>query len=84
MKEKCINDCINDNKYIYEYNNECVDDCPVNIKKDDEDKKCLALCPSNKFEYGNICIANCPSGKYKIYTDRNIYVPIIFLKTIII
>ena len=71
-KEKCINDCVNDNKYIYEYNNECVDDCPVNIKKDDEDKKCLALCPSNKFEYENTCVANCPSDKYKIYTDRNI------------
>ena len=82
-KEKCINECINDNKYIYEYNDECVEDCPSNIKKDDEDKKCLASCPSYKFEYGNTCIANCPSGKYKIYTDRNIYAQIHFQKTII-
>ena len=27
-KNKCIDSCINDNKYKYEYNNECVEACP--------------------------------------------------------
>ena len=29
-KRKCINDCSKDNKYYFEYNNECFDECPEN------------------------------------------------------
>jgi len=73
-KKKCINECKNDNdnKYIYEYNNECVDQCPSGSLLDNEVKKCLNSCPSNKFEYENSCLIDCPSGKYKIYKNKNI------------
>jgi len=47
----------------------------MNIPKkrlsDNEDKKCLESCPTNKFEYENTCLTNCPSNTYKIYIDRN-------------
>ena len=73
-KRKCINECKedNDNKYIFEYNNNCLEECPSELKTDEEDKKCFELCPSNKFEYKNTCLTNCPNDTYKIYIDRNI------------
>jgi hypothetical protein len=73
-KRKCINECKedNDNKYIFEYNNNCLEECPSELKTDKEDKKCFELCPSNKFEYNNTCLTNCPNDTYKIYIDRNI------------
>ena len=37
-EKKCIDDCKNDNKYIYEYNDECVENCPENKKIDFEKK----------------------------------------------
>jgi len=73
-KRKCINECKedNDNKYIFEYNNNCLEECPSELKTDEEDKKCFELCPSNKSEYKNTCLTNCPNDTYKIYIDRNI------------
>jgi hypothetical protein len=45
-KKKCVNECINDkdNKYIYEYNNKCVEQCPSDLKIDNEENKCLESC----------------------------------------
>ena len=39
-KKKCIDDCKNDDEYIYEYNNECLNECPENTKTYVEGKKC--------------------------------------------
>ena len=57
---------------LYEYNNNCLEECPSELKTDEEDKKCFELCPSNKSEYNNTCLTNCPNDTYKIYIDRNI------------
>ena len=45
LKKKCINECRNDheNKYIYEYNDECVEECPSNVKTDNEEKKMFGI-----------------------------------------
>ena len=73
-KKKCINECRNDheNKYIYEYNDECVESCPSNVKTDNEEKKCLKSCYEQKYEYENTCLTECPNGFYKFKLDKNI------------
>ena len=69
-KKKCIKKCSDDDTYIFEYNDICVEKCSSSLKTDNEDKKCLESCPTNKFEYENTCLTNCPSNTYKIYIDR--------------
>ena len=77
QKNKCIDECKNDNdnKYIFECisgcDSRCVEKCPTDLKTDYEEKKCLISCTVNKFEYMNTCLTDCPSWTYKIYTDRN-------------
>ena len=46
-KDKCINNCNNDNKYIYEYNDICYELCPKNT---------YSIFNNNK----NLCIKECP------------------------
>ena len=71
-KNKCIDECINDDEYIYEYNNKCLKECPEGLKINEEQKKCLESCNDNQFEYNNICYDDCPSGTHKIFQNRNI------------
>ena len=52
-KKKCIDDCKNDDEYIYEYNNECLNECPENTKTYVEGKKCVNSCTNQQFEYNN-------------------------------
>ena len=75
---KCINNCDNDDKYKYEYNNNCLKECPINTKIYLEEKKCLDSCYNNQFEYRNICYNYCPNNTYKLYQNRRIcslYIP---------
>ena len=71
-KNKCVDDCKNDARNQYEYNNNCYSECPENKKTYKEEKLCLNECYSYQFEYNNICYNNCPSGTFKIYINRNI------------
>ena len=71
-KNKCIDECKNDEEYIYEYNNKCFKKCPNNLKIFEEDKKCLESCYEYQFEYNNICYVDCPNDTYRIYQNRNI------------
>ena len=71
-KKKCIDDCKNDNQYIYDYNNNCKQTCPTNTKKYEDQKLCLDDCYTELFEYNNECLNDCPSGKHRIFIDRNI------------
>ena len=59
-KNECIDDCKNDDIYLYEYKNNCLDECPINIKKYEEQKLCLDECNTEQFEYNNICYNDCP------------------------
>ena len=70
-KKKCIDDCKNDNQYIYDYNNNCKQTCPTNTKKYEDQKLCLDDCYTELFEYNNECLNDCPSGKHRIFIDRN-------------
>ena len=77
-KRKCINKCVNDNEYKYEYNNNCIKKCPINSKIYEEEKKCLDSCYDNHFEYRNICYNYCPNDTYSLFKIRNIcsnYIP---------
>ena len=73
-KKKCIDDCKNDNEYLYEYNNNCLKECPLNKKIYEEEKKCLEECYENQFEYNNICYNDCPENTYRLYQNKNICV----------
>ena len=89
QKNKCIDECKNDNdnKYIFECISGCdsqyVEKCPNDLKTDYEEKKCLISCTVNKFEYMNTCLTDCPSWTYKIYTDRNLFNFIYFYKILL-
>ena len=52
-KKKCIDECINDDKYIYEFNNTCLKECLDNLKADEEEKKCKIPHDSNQIEFDN-------------------------------
>jgi surface protein len=71
-KNKCIDKCIKDDTYIYEYNNSCLKECPEGIKIYEEEKKCLDSCYDYLFEYQNICYNDCPNNTYRIFQNRNI------------
>ena len=54
-KRKCTDDCKKDGEYEYEYNNECLKECPANTKIDTEGKRCFTSCNQNQFEYNYMC-----------------------------
>ena len=71
-KKKCIDDCKNDDEYIYEYNNECLNECPENTKTYVEGKKCVNSCTNQQFEYNNKCYDDCPSGTKRLFNIKRI------------
>ena len=73
-RNKCIDNCKNDNKYIYEYNNECFEICPEGKKLYESQNLCLDECYDNQFEYNEKCYDDCPTGTYKLFQNRNICV----------
>ena len=73
-KSKCIDNCKNDDEYIYVYNNKCFKKCPENTKTYEEEKKCLDSCSEEQFEYNNICYNDCPENTYRLLKNRNICV----------
>ena len=70
-KKKCIDDCKNDNEYIYEYNNNCIKICPENKKIYEKQKLCLDDCNEEQFEYENKCFDDCPKELFRIFIERN-------------
>ena len=70
-KKKCIDDCKKDNKYKYEYNTNCLEQCPSDTKIYEQEKKCLDECNDNLFEYNNQCYNYCPEGTHRIFQTRN-------------
>ena len=66
-KNKCIDNCKNDDKYIYEYNNICLEECPEDKTVDDEEKKCLEPFKESQIEFNSISY----SGIIKINENDN-------------
>ena len=66
-KKKCVEDCKNDNEYLYEYNNTCLKECPLNTKLYENIKLCLDECCRTQFEYNNKCYDDCPNGTFRSY-----------------
>jgi hypothetical protein len=60
------------NEYIYKYGNNCLNQCPINTKIDNDEKKCLESCYEYKYEYNNTCLIDCPTGTYRLFTDKKI------------
>ena len=60
------------NEYIYKYGNNCLSQCPLNTKTDNDEKKCFESCYDYKFEYNNICYIDCPDGTYRLFNDKKI------------
>ena len=61
-KKKCIDDCINDDTYQFEFKNSCYKSCPEGTKiSKDNNHLCLLECPENKpYESQNSeCIEEC-------------------------
>ncbi len=76
-KKKCIDECINDDLYIYEYKYICLKECPLALKLYEDEKKCLNECYPYQFEYNNSCYNDCPNNTYRIFQNRNICANII-------
>ena len=70
-KNKCINECKNDNIYKYEYDNECYERCPSGTQlKAGEEYLCEVLnCPVY-YDYNQTnCITEVPEGYYANSTN---------------
>ena len=76
-RKKCIDDCKNDDEYLYEYNNTCLKECPENTKIYEDIKLCLDECYQTQFEYNNTFYNDCPNGTFRLYQNRNICVDIV-------
>ena len=66
-KNICIDNCINDNQYKYEYNNLCYENCPKNSKIIENTNICIDNCintENNNYEYNNTCFNKCPNSTY--------------------
>jgi len=74
QKNKCIDDCKNDNIFNYEYNNSCLKECPTNAKIFGDEKLCLEECYENQFEYNNNCYNDCPTNTFRLFINRNVCV----------
>ena len=74
QKKKCIDDCKKDDEYKYEYNNNCLKECPENTKIYEEEKKCLESCHPNQFEYNKICYDDLSNDTSKMFQNWNIFV----------
>jgi len=59
-KKKCINKCINDNIYQFQYNGECLSSCPTNTKSTD-----LKICQISN-------VATCSSSEFKLNLTETI------------
>ena len=54
-KNKCIFNCSFDNKYIYEYDNKCYEECPSNTKKSlNNEFLCEKICNKSCLYINNI------------------------------
>ena len=73
-KKKCINDCVNDDDYKIEYNNECYMECPEKLKTDVKTNKCLQSCYDNQFEFENKCYYNLTGDIKNFFQSGNIYI----------
>ena len=63
-KKRCIDECSNDNIYLYEYQNKCYAECPPRTKNNN-DYKCHDLNCSNYYNYNQTdCIDEIPDGYY--------------------
>ena len=61
-KNECIDKCINDDTYIYKYNNKCYQKCPLGIKNNNNFIcKIIIICldDSSFLLYNNSCINEC-------------------------
>ena len=80
--KECVNDCTNNDEYRYEFQNQCLKECPSNTEKVDyycnikctkelpfeivKTQKCVSNCAINELE-NNICIMNYISNE----TNKN-------------
>ena len=84
-KKKCINDCTKDDEYIYQYNGECLNDCPNNTNNESfickdintDDNKCIIvekdLLPMDEglIEYQSEILAKNYAKEF-IYTNNHV------------
>ena len=74
QKNKCIDECIKDDEYMYNYNSNCYKKCPLNTKTDIEKKECLELCKPNQIELNNICYNNFSNYIYQVFQKGYIFI----------
>ena len=64
-KKRCIDNCINDNIYLYEYNNECYKECPKKTRDISNNYKCIFLNCAKYYNFNQTyCIDEIPEGYY--------------------
>ena len=63
-KNKCINSCLNDDLYQYEYNNICYLSCPNGTKNSANSNLCKPLCEKYYNYQQTECIDDIPLGYY--------------------
>ena len=67
-KKKCINKCLSDSTYQYEYNNECYQACPDGKKSFNDNKICVSA-----YKYNNKDYEQCPSNTKTDNEDMKCY-----------
>ena len=73
-KNQCIKNCETDEKYQYEYNEQCYEECPLNTKLINGNKLCLDNCSNHNkynYDYKNKCYEECPYDS-KLIINTNI------------
>ena len=73
-RKKCIDKCINDEIYIYDYNDTCLEKCPPNTKVDEEEKKCYDSCPDILYDYNDKCLEKCPPNTKVDIEEKKCYI----------
>ena len=63
-KNKCINECKNDDTYKFDFNNSCYASCPNGTYDFDDKYNCMPICENN-FNYNRTqCLESVPIGYY--------------------
>ena len=73
-RNKCIDDCKKDSDYIFEYDKNCLIQCPENLKIDVETKHCLEDCYENQIAFDEMCYNSLPNNNSNFFKNGNIFI----------
>ena len=73
-RKKCTDDCKKDSYYIFEYEQNCLSNCPENLKIDAETKHCLDNCYDDQIDFDGMCYDDFPYDNSDFFNDGDIFI----------